>query len=441
MRPNVLIIHTDQQSLWTLSVYGGELVKTPNIDRIGTEGSVFRNFFTVAAVCTPSRGCFLTGRYPHHHGAYVNSVPLNRDEVTLAHVLAQNGYDTGYVGKWHLDGPDGPGWVSEFRGMGFDDNRYMFNRGHHKTFQERQNDVPYTSRDIGDETSYGTDWLTDRSIDFIRRDRDQPFFLMLSIPDPHTPFTVREPFASMFDPEDMPVPETFYEENRPDWVEAFTQANLRHEGWTAERLKREKAQYCGEVACIDHNVGKLLSTLEEMGVLDDTIVVFTTDHGEYMGEHALRAKDKLYETAYHIPLLIRWPARIKPGTEVERFVSIVDFQQTMLSLLDVEPSGREEGRDATVVMDGDDPEWADEVFFHSRSFTWAGVFTPDYELGYVKDSEHILFDRRNDPDQVNNLFTDPDHQHVVRELSARLLEHYREIESPSLPWLEQACAG
>ena len=110
-RPNLLVIHTDQQNCWTLSAYGGTLVDTPNIGRLGQEGAIFRSFFTNSAVCTPSRGCLVTGRYPHAHGAYTNNIPLNRDEVTFAQVLLRDGYDTGYAGKWHLDGDRRPGWV------------------------------------------------------------------------------------------------------------------------------------------------------------------------------------------------------------------------------------------------------------------------------------------------------------------------------------------
>jgi uncharacterized sulfatase len=436
--PNVLIIHTDQQSLWTIGRYGGDLIDTPNIDRIGREGATFRNFFAVSAVCTPSRGSFITGRYPHAHGAYVNNIPLNRDEVTLAHVLSANEYETGYIGKWHLDANNGPGWISPFRSMGFHDCRHMFNRGHWKIVKEHENDIPeLTVKEIGDETTYTTDWLADRAVEFVSRRRARPFFLMISFPDPHTPFTVREPYASMYDPDDMPVPSTFHEEHRPDWIEEQTKTNLRYEGWDEERLKREKAQYCGEVRCIDDNVGKLLGSLEEQGVLDDTVVVFTTDHGEYMGEHGLRAKDKIYETAYHIPLLVRWPRRVPAGTEVERFVSQVDFQQTILSLIGLEPSGREQGRDASPFLLGHDTEWTDEVFIHSREFRWAGIFTPEYELGLVKDRQSVLFDRRADPEQVNNLFTRPELRGVVTELTRRVVEHYRAVDCPSLPWVEE----
>jgi len=336
-QPNLLIIHTDQQSAWTLSAYGGELIDTPHIDRLGREGALFHSFFTNSAVCTPSRGCFLTGRYPHCHGAYANNIPLNRDAITLAHILLQNGYETGYAGKWHLDGTPRPGWVHPERSMGFADSRYMFNRGHWKRieFMPTPRDQPLVfSGVVGDERTYTTDWLTDRTIEFIREARTAPFFYMVSFPDPHDPVDVRPPYDALYRPEDMPLPSTFSEASLPAWAERFrrTTPYALDRPDREERLRRRKAFYCGEVKLIDDSVGRLLDGLEQQGVLDETIVVFTTDHGEYMGEHGLYAKNQLYETAYRIPLLIRWPGGIPGGTIVDRMVATVDFQPTILGL-------------------------------------------------------------------------------------------------------------
>lgn len=438
-KKNLLVIHTDQQSSWTLSAYGGTLVDTPNVDSLARDGALFSNFFAPAAVCTPSRGCMLTGRFPHKHGAYVNNVPLNRDERTLAHVLRDEGYDTCYIGKWHLDGPEKPGWVPDERGMGFDDNSLMFNRGHWKSIIERGDGKPELSPEMGDEESYTTDWLTSRAVDYITGHAsskpDEPFFLMISIPDPHTPFSVREPYASMYDPADMPVPSTFHEEGRPSWATG-TQTDIAGQGWTDEDVRKAMAQYCGEVKCIDDNVGRLLDALNERGLTDDTFVVFVTDHGEYLGEHGLYAKNRIYETAYHIPLLMRFPGVIQPGTKVERFVDMTDFMPTVLSLMGVPHSGREQGRDAAPLVQGESIRWDDEIYIHYSRFNRCGIFTPEYELAFVKDAESVLFDRRNDPEQVDNLYGRPEYEQVVRKLLGRIVEHHRKVESPALEWVE-----
>ena len=273
-RPNLLVIHTDQQSCWSLGCYGGALVETPNIDRLATEGARLDNFFTNSAVCTPSRGCLVTGRYPHAHGAFTNNIPLNRDEITFAQVLLDAGYDTGYAGKWHLDGTPRPGWLHPERSMGFADCQYMFNRGHWKKIADSgMGDVSPTVFDykaIGDEQTYTTDWLTSKAIDFIRRPRQQPFCFMLSLPDPHAPHWIRPPYDAMYRAEDMTVPATFAQTDLPAWA-----VEARERGWfpiddpgREAKLRREKALYCGEVKCIDDNVGRILACLEDQGDWD-----------------------------------------------------------------------------------------------------------------------------------------------------------------------------
>lgn len=442
--PNLLVIHTDQQSSWSLSCYGGTLVDTPNIDRLAREGAIFSSFFINSAVCTPSRGCFVTGRYPHNHGAYTNNIPLNADEVTFAEALRRRGYDTGYSGKWHLDGTPRPGWVHPERCMGFEDNRFMFNRGHWKKVDEHWTGgvhPQFCRYDvIGDEKSFVTDWLADKTVEFIRKPRTAPFCYMVSLPDPHDPMTVRPPYDAMYRPEDMPLPRSLRQEGLPDWVKdrqlAYAGAH-RYKSGFEEALKVKMAGYCGEVKCIDDNVGKILECLEEEGILDSTVVVFTTDHGEYMGEHGLVGKNMLYESAYRVPLVMRWPGGIPAGTVVESFFATVDFQPTVLRLMGAEPCGREEGRDASALLRTPDggASWEEEAFIHHCSFEQAGIFTPEYELAFVKDRDPIFFDRREDPEQVTNLFDRMRGSREVKELTDRILAHHEKTGSPSVEWL------
>jgi len=443
LRPNLLIIHTDQQSCWTLGAYGGTLIETPNIDRIGREGAIFTNFFTNSAVCTPSRGCLLTGRYPHAHGAYHNNISLNRDEITFAQILQEHNYDTGYAGKWHLDGRLRPGWVHEDRGMGFADNYYMFNRGHWKKIADAlMGDIQptvYPYGVIGDEKTYITDWLTDKTVDFINRARKKPFCYMVSLPDPHGPVWVRPPYDTMFHPDDMPLPVTFNNENVPSWAKQAQQSSPYGPG----KLNREQnlrnflALYCGEVKLIDDSVGRIINCLEQQGILDDTIIVFTTDHGEYAGEHGLNGKNHLYETAYRIPMLIRWPKKIAADTVIEHVVSAVDFQSGILGLMDIAPCGREQGRDFSPLLRSEETECLNEAFIHHSSLERAGIFTHEFELAYVKDAEPILFDRKNDPDQMQNLFEAPKYKRIISELTQRIIQHNIAVESPAVEWLKQ----
>ncbi|MBN2133990.1 MAG: sulfatase-like hydrolase/transferase [Sedimentisphaerales bacterium] len=435
-RPNLLMIHTDQLSSWAISAYAGRLkrvpnygkvlVETPHIDSLAAEGALLENFFTNSAVCTPSRGCLLTGRYPHAHGAYRNNIEMNRDEMTLARVLQGQGYETGYAGKWHLDGPPKPGWLKPERSMGFADCRFMFNRGHWKKIEDRPGSDPkaHPYGVIGDETSFTTDWLAGKTIDFIRKVHRRPFFYLVSFPDPHTPFTVREPYMSMYDPEDMIVPHTFKQA-----------ASVKGKASMEERLRRSKAHYCGQVKCIDDNVGRILDALREKRILDHTVIVFTTDHGEYMGEHGLYGKNRWYRTAYQVPFLVRWPKRIPGGTVVGEFVTNVDVQQTLLGLMGIPPCGREQGRDASGLLGGRDVDWKNEAMIHHSSLESAGVFTPEYELVLAADGNHIFFDRTDDPEQTRNLCGHEEHKAIFNTLKRQIVQHHEEVKSPAHAWL------
>ena len=451
-RPNLLVIHTDQQSTWAVGAYGDGLIETPHTDRLANEGALFTQFFTNSAICTPSRGCFVTGRYPHAHGAYRNNLSLGRDEVTFAEVLKRQGYATGYAGKWHLDGIRRPGWMHEERSMGFHDCRYMFNRGHWKKIE----DVPmgdcqpavyrYGERgpiEMGDETTYTTDWLTTKTIEFVDKHVEsspsQPFCYMVSIPDPHPPVECRTPYDTLFNADDMVLPETFDEENVPNWAEeARSKGDFAPDtADRAARMKRKKALYLGEVKLIDDCVGRMLDALANHNVLDNTVVVFTTDHGEYMGEHGLKEKNEIYEPAYRIPTLIRWPESIPAGTRVERITSTVDFQPTILGLMGTPTCGREQGHDASAFLRGEEREWCDEAMLYHHTHQRAGIFTPEYELALVENGDCVLFDRRNDPLQANNLYHDPEYREDSDALTRRVVLHNVEVGAPAAEWLRK----
>lgn len=481
-RPNVLMILTDEQSLWTISQFGGKLPGTPNIDSIGKRGATFRNFFVTSAVCTPSRGCYMTGRFPHAHGAVHNDLPLNPDEFTLGHLFSNAGYETGYAGKWHLDGkndPNWPDWIPDARSFGFRDHQWMFNQGHWKRIMERPVDWPAnysqaaTSANFDANTvaksiagpptyksaqpdgrpnvSYAvaapgeffTEWLTDKAIEFIQRPRQSPFFYVLSIPDPHPPFSVPEPYASMFPPDTMQVPETFHQKDLPKWAAQMLQDDFKRENVTSgddprreALLRTRRSEYLGMIKCVDDNVGRILQTLRERNLLDNTLIIFTSDHGEYMGEHGIYFKNALYEPAHHVGMVMCWPGHIAPGTNINQCVANVDLLPTLAALLGLKSAGREQGRDASALLHGDKSKWEDVAFIHKDNFSQSGVFTEQWELGLAKDGDSVLFDRRNDPHQINNLYHDPAHANLIKQLTTRTIQHNRQVACPALSWLE-----
>lgn len=441
---NILIILTDQLSDWSLSCYGNKYTETKHIDRLAKEGVKFNQFFTPSAVCTPSRGCFMTGRYPHINGAYKNDVPLNRDEITFAQVLKENGYITGCSGKWHLNGGEYPGWIQADHSMGFDETESMFNCGHYKKVVKKEGMNPLVSFSIGDEKTYMTDWLTDQTIKFIKKPHNNPFCYMVSYPDPHQPYTVREPYKSMFNPSDMDIPESFFERKLPDWADQDEWGRKRYFPIEKENREQElrkiKARYLGEVKCIDDNIGRMISALEEQGILEDTMIIFTSDHGEYMGEHGLLEKNNLYESVYKLPFIIRWPKKIAQNLEVDTMTNIIDFKQTLLSILNMETTGNEQGRDLSKLLFGQKLK-NEEIYIHPSDVPRAGIITEDYELAYVGQGfnrennhsfkDHILFDRKKDPNQLENLYEKSEYKSIIFQLNKKMKEHFKNNKIPN----------
>ena len=211
---NVLVIQTDEHHFKTLGCYGGRIVETPNIDWIAKNGAIATSFYATTPVCSPSRGALISGRYPQNTPVTNNNISLGDHVVTFAEVLRRKGYKTGYAGKWHLDGLGKPQWAP-IRKFGFDDNRYMFNRGHWKKF-EITNDgprvaaikrgKPFYGVENADKESFSTDWLANRTIDFINTNKAKPFCYMVSFPDPHGPNTVRKPYDTMYKDVNVPIP-------------------------------------------------------------------------------------------------------------------------------------------------------------------------------------------------------------------------------------------
>lgn len=444
-RPNLLVIETDEHNFRTLGCYrdtlpkeqalmwGDAVVETPHIDWLAEHGALCTRFYATTPVCSPSRGALVTGQYPQNTPVVQNNIPLDDNAITFAEILRRQGYATGYVGKWHLDGGGKPQWEPE-RKFGFEDNRYMFNRGHWKKFEETDKGPRVAARNAkgepnydvagADEKSFSTDFLCDRIVDFINAKSGGAFCCMLSLPDPHGPDTVRAPYDTLYAHQTYTLPRTFNKApgSAPKWG-------------AGDGKFQDMAKYYGMVKCIDDNVGRILDTLRGENLLDNTLIVFTSDHGDYMGEHGLYNKNQLYETAHNVSMLMRWPRGIPGGTVVEECVSSVDVQPTILGLLGLEGSGREQGRDASPLLRGDGGHWDDEAFLHHSSLERAGIFTPEWEFALVKGGDSILFDRKNDPHQVRNLHGDPSQKSVVDELRQRVVSHHREVESPALKWL------
>ena len=435
-RPNLLVIHTDEHHFGTLGCYGGQIVKTPNIDWLREHGALCTSFYATTPVCSPSRAAFVSGRYPQNTPVVTNNIPIDDEIVTFAEILRRQGYATGYAGKWHLDGQGKPQWAPE-RKFGFDDNRFMFNRGHWKKMEDTPSGPRVAARnkqgrptygvETANEKSFTTDWLVNKAIEFIESRKREPFCYMVSIPDPHGPNTVRPPYDTMFADVQVPIPATLHktDDQTPKWAP-------KDEGATEKSLARIMPAYYGMVKCIDDNVGRILHTLRRNDLMDNTIVVFTADHGDLCGEHGRLNKGVVYEGSAKIPFVMFYPNKIKAGTVVNQALSCVDFLPTIISLMGLETAGREEGRDASALFTGNVPaDWKDVAFLRGTSKRgWLAAVTDDYKLVYSPQDRPWLFDLNKDPDELTNFFDDPDYRDVVKRLTGELIRYCKEHNDP-----------
>ncbi|WP_146396027.1 sulfatase [Planctomycetes bacterium CA13] len=447
---NVLIIQTDEHNFRTLGCYRETLapeqafawgndafVETSAIDSLAKRGAICTSFYATSPVCTPSRAAFFSGKYPHHTGSHTNDQPLNNDIVTFAEVLRRDGYATGYAGKWHLDGPGKPQWEPK-RKFGFTDNRFMFNRGHWKNFQLSEDGPRVGSTDkkgqpsysVGDadEKTFSTDWLADRAIDFIRQHADEPFCYHLSIPDPHGPNTVRAPYDTMFAGMVIRPPMTFsMTKENPKWASASGRNSV---GKFNPSLM---AMYFGMVRCIDDNVAKILNVLDELDLTENTIVVFTSDHGDLCFEHGRLNKGNPYEGSAKIPMIIAAPGSIPSGTQVDEALSTVDFAPTLLSMLGKEAPVETEGRDASALLTGKgDAQWKDVAIIQSSGLkpSWVAAVSDRFKLVLSTSERPWFFDLQQDPNELKNLINNPESRSTVRTLARELIDHVGKAEDP-----------
>lgn len=446
--PNLLIIHTDEHNFRTLGCYREILnedqafmwgkdtyVKTPNIDALAKQGALCTSFYAASPVCTPSRASLISGLYPIATGSHKNDLPLKDDIVTFAEILKNEGYSTSYVGKWHLDGEAKPGFEPA-RKFGFDDNRYMFNRGHYKILREDENgphavDInndkkkSYSNNiNSATEKSFTTDFLTDRTLEILERDKDKPFCLMLSIPDPHGPNKVRAPYDEMYTHMrfEQPHSMTAALKQAPKW-------NGKIKKQVSKLNQKSMAQYFGMVKCIDDNVGRILKFLKDEGLDKNTIVVFTSDHGDLMGEHARHNKGLPYEASACIPFIIKYPGKVKPGKIIKTAYSTVDFAPTILKMMEVEEELPEfHGQDVSEdFLNAQSHKDNDRIIYITNAASrWVAAVNDRYKLILSPTDSPWLFDLGKDPDELINFFNDPAYKEVadrfVKELTKQMIQ-------------------
>jgi arylsulfatase A-like enzyme len=453
-QPNLLIIHTDEHNLRTLGAYREILgedqgfiwgkntyVTTPNIDKLAKEGALCTSYYAASPVCTPSRASLVSGLYPVATGSPKNDIPLNDGLTTFAQILKDQGYSTSYVGKWHLDGDAKPGFAPK-RKFGFDDNRYMFNRGHWKILEEttsgpgivgsyNQVNGKYKHNiEVATEQSFTTDFLVDRTLEIIDRDKSKPFCVMLSLPDPHGPNTVRAPYDKMYTHLKFDEPRSMFAdpEQIPKW-------NTIGKNSIKELNQRAMAQYFGMVKCIDDRVGDILEYLKTQGLDKNTIVVFTSDHGDLMGEHGKHNKGLPYKTSAGIPFVIRYPGKIKAGKLIHTAYNTADFTPTILGIMGVRAQTPEfHGIDASADFLGSEKVVHGEriVYITNAASRWVAAVNSQHKLMLSPSDNPWLFDLEKDPNELINFYNDPEYKQTADQFKARLIELMKKYDEPLL---------
>jgi len=410
-RPNILFILTDDQRHCAMGCAGHPFVKTPNMDRLAAEGVRLRNAFVTTSLCSPSRASFLTGCYAHTHGVFTNgSGDLDRSRTTFPMLLRGAGYETAFIGKWHMGSNASPRpgfdhWVS-FAGQG----RY---------FRCPLN-VDGQARTAA---KYIADELVDHAIRFVRKKRSKPFMLYLSHKAVHAPFTPPKRNADLY--KDAEIELHLHPNDRLDDKVPWGRKPPKN---AIECIRN----YMAALTAVDENLGRLLKTLEELKILDETAIVFAGDNGYFHGEHGLWDKRAAYEPSVRIPLLMRYPPLIKPGSVCEAMVLNIDLAPTLLELAGVEPPRAMQGESWLPAATGRKPGRQSFLYEYfregDRRFNRPSVLavrTPRWKYitypSLPADERVIeLYDLKADPHELRNLAADKAHAETLREMQALL---------------------
>ena len=422
-KPNVVFLLTDQWRLQALGYAGNTQVQTPNIDRLADESINFQHAISGYPVCSPWRASFLTGQYPLTHGVFVNDVPIGSDPVGLGDAFKREGYNTAFIGKWHIDGHGRGEYIPPERRLGFD-----YFKALECTHDYNQSDY-YAGDDTTKRRWHGYDVFAqclDAQAYIEAQNADQSFLLVLSWGPPHNPYeTVPKYFRDMYRAQDIEL-----------------RSNVPAE--IAERAQEWLAGYYAHCSAIDKSVGDIMNTLDECDLAEDTVLVFASDHGDMLGSQGMTRKQKPYEESIRVPFLLRYPGRF--GGEcrvVEAFLNAHDIMPTLLGLCDLPIPDSVEGRDVSGAIDGrnDDGEGALLACFHpfgewsrdKNGIEFRGIRTARYTYCRGLDGPWLLFDNLADPYQLDNKVNLPEHAAIQRLLDGLLQKKLDAMGDEFLP--------
>ncbi len=476
-RPNIIFIFSDDHTNEAIGAYGNPFVKTPNIDRIAAEGAIFNNFFVTNSICGPSRASLLTGKYSHINGFTSNEITFDINQFVFTRLLSESGYQTAWVGKWHL---------GTLPGDAFDYWNILPGQGHYfnPDFITYDND---TVRHEG----YVTDVITELSTAWLdQRDKDQPFFLVVGEKATHREWLPDIQDLGAYDDVTFPLPETFYDDYgtriaaanqdmtiaetmRLDFdlkvhldyerfgvygrlnpaqkaaykayygdkiSKEFDEQKLTGKALTEWKFQRYLRDYLSTANSLDRNIGKLLDYLEAHGLAENTIVVYGSDQGFYLGEHGWFDKRFIYEQSLRTPFVIRYPGVINPGTAINQSLLNIDWAPTLLEIAGVTPPEEIQGKSFLPVLQNSNAAWRDALYYHyyeypepHRVMPHFGLRTDRYKLVrfYGEQDFWELFDLQQDPNELQNVYGDDGNQALVTELKERLNQLVAEYNDSS----------
>ncbi len=473
LRPNILFIMSDDHAAHAISAYSNRLNMTPQIDRIAREGMLFSNCFCTNGICAPSRAVILTGRYSHLNGVRDNSVAFDGTQTTFPRLLQRAGYQTAFIGKWHLKSdPTGFDYWNILPGQGEYYNPDLIEMG-----QERRHE------------GYVTDILTDLAISFLEKDRDRtrPFLLMLHHKAPHRTWQPAPRHLRLYDGVDIPEPKTLFDdysgrsraaleqemsvkdylreatdlkmgpppermnaEQKEIWEEAygpkreaFLESQPEGRDLVLWKYRRYMEDYLACIAAVDESVGKILDALERSGLAENTVVVYTSDQGFFLGDHGWFDKRFMYEESLRMPLLVRFPGSIPPASVNADLVMNLDFGPTFLDLAGIAVPPEMQGRSfARQLSDEKAKDWRKAIYYHYYEYPAVhmvkrhyGVRTGQYKLihFYHDIDAWELYDLEKDPEEMRNVYDDPAYLKERQDLAAELRKLQRLYgDSPEL---------
>jgi len=416
--PNVVFLFADQMRAQAMGCMGNKEVITPHLDQLASEGILITNGISAQPVCTPYRGHLMTGRYGHSTGVIHNEVRLPDNEIVISELMKDAGYSTGYIGKWHLMGSrSNPVDAVNRRGWDF----WAVKNCSHKHFNPEYwlND---SKEPIEVPDAWEPDVQTDLAVDFIQQNKENPFCLFVSYGPPHNPYKAPAKYQKMYEGKEIT-----FRPNVPDSAKKRSLNGIR--------------EYYAMVTSLDDCVARITTALKKADVAENTILVFTSDHGDMIGSQSESSKQRPWEESIHIPFIIRYPEKIKAGQRKDWIVSSVDVMPTLLGLCDIAVPENVQGFNYADTFIGKSDKERDAAFLFNigivggsarQPLDWRGIRTKEWTYAYNKEGDWVMYDLKNDPYQLRNLVNNPEYS-KKKQMLKQQVERMRSDLGESIP--------